>query len=535
MSSYFINGGVIGATLNYTSDDRYVLPSEGYITPTYVGGVTASTAGTISSVTVDLTSITGMQEGDLIVVAFCTGSTTSRDISVSDTATTQSGYTEIDRLYSNDTADTNLYIGYKFVGATPDSSLYLLGGTLNTADGGAVAVHVWRNVDINTPLDVTPTSSLVVNSGIPSPSAITPITSNSVVLIAMGTASGVANATYTAMSGVDNLLSIGSSDSTDSTVGLASYAWTSGEYTPPSPTWSGIDSSSYSAASLTFVLRASQVYGNLKNSGVWDLKGVFEGINAVEGQISWTTPQTTTWTVPENVYSVSVVCVGGGGGGFAGSNVSGGGGGGALAYKNNYQVVPGQTIEIIVGLGGTSSTAGESSSFDGVVIAGGGGAGTGSAGGSGGTPSGNDGGGNGGSGGFNSAGGGGGGGAGGYSGDGGDGGSTTAGSDGSGGGGGGGGAQGGNFDGGGGGGVGIFGEGANGAGGGTTATTKKGLGGSGGEDGGPLLANYPAFGGNYGGGGGAGNDAPLRFGGNGAVRVIWGKQRSFPSTNTADV
>ena len=82
----------------------------------------------------------------------------------------------------------------------------------------------------------------------------------------------------------------------------------------------------------------------------------------------------------------------------------------------------------------------------------------------------------------------------------------------------------------GGGGVGILGEGASGAG----STSGNGFGGSGGGDGtGPGTDSAQSqTGGDYGGGSSgrwAGNT-----GGKGAVRIIWGDGRSFPSTNTAD-
>jgi hypothetical protein len=63
----------------------------------------------------------------------------------------------------------------------------------------------------------------------------------------------------------------------------------------------------------------------------------------------------TTWTVPANVSSINVTCIGGGGaGGGAGSagRQSGGGGGGALAQTNNIAVTDGQLFNISVGAGG---------------------------------------------------------------------------------------------------------------------------------------------------------------------------------------
>ena len=161
-----------------------------------------------------------------------------------------------------------------------------------------------------------------------------------------------------------------------------------------------------------------------------------------------------------------------------------------------------------------------------------------------------DGGGNGGKGGrdsYNTAGGG---GAGGYSGNGGDGQdniNSTIPTDGSGGAGGGGST--GNRDsslyGGSGGGVGLLGEGTSGAAGsfdsndGSTSINRAGKGGSGGTDG-----DYGSGGstaGNFGGGGRSGlqfsngNVTAGSSGASGGVRIIWGPNRSFPSTNTGDV
>lgn len=244
----------------------------------------------------------------------------------------------------------------------------------------------------------------------------------------------------------------------------------------------------------------------------------------IQGQAEFTTPGTTSWTAPAGVTSVCVVCVGGG----AGS-------GGALAYRNNITVVPGNSYTVVVGAGGVASGAGGSSGTDGgdssfsdgtnTTIAGGG-KGQALAGGA---PSGTyDGGGSGGDnnawstfgGTYNGAG------AGGYSGDGGNalvGGSTSqAGS--------GGGGSSGAWAYWGGGGVGLQGEGTSGA-----SSSGNGFGGSGGGDGtGEGIQNANSVtGGLYGGGFSSrwnGNQ-----GGGGAVRIIWGDGRAFPSTNTADV
>ena len=290
------------------------------------------------------------------------------------------------------------------------------------------------------------------------------------------------------------------------------------------------------------------------------------------GQNQYTTPGTYSWTAPTGVTSVSAVAIGAGGSGSSGSTAGGGGG---LGWKNNITVVPGQSYTVVVGAGNTPAnlagngvTGGDSYFISlATVKGGGGGGGTGLGGGSGGTFTG-DGGGNGGAGGtiISGNGSGAGGGAGGYAGTGGAGanyyfGATSgpAAGAGSGGGGGGGGVAfgdtngNGNFPSGGagGGGVGILGQGANGTAGVNSTVTANILGGGGGSSGTTgangvqvtfLTGTSGGAGGTYGGGGGGGQSAqsagpwPESGGasGGGAVRIIWGANRAFPSTNTAD-
>jgi hypothetical protein len=272
---------------------------------------------------------------------------------------------------------------------------------------------------------------------------------------------------------------------------------------------------------------------------------------AAVGQQAYTTAGTYTFTVPGGVTSISAVCIGGGGGG-GGSEDSdepgGGGGGGALAYQSSIAVTPGESLTVVVGAGGVSGNPSGNGGAGGqsrihrsetnLVAANGGGGGnhgrnsttaaaggtvvtgTGGAGGSGGAPNGAR----------TSSNGSGGGGAGGYSGAGGNGAEwdgAPAATAGAGGGGGGGGFGTGNTT-RGGGGVGILGSGANGAAGGSNTS---GGGGSGGATG-------TFAGGAYGGGGagrsGADTNSSGGAGGVGAVRIIWGTGRSYPSTSVGD-
>lgn len=278
------------------------------------------------------------------------------------------------------------------------------------------------------------------------------------------------------------------------------------------------------------------------------------GINAKPwGEVIYDTPGTYTFTVPEGVTSICAVCIGGGGGGYSTTAGGTGGSGGGLVWGNNMPVVPGAEYTVEVGAGGTGGTSptnGGNSVFKvgtTAILTAIGGTGNTSdtvkngggrlytagyfslvSGGNGGQARGGT-----------YAGGG--GGAGGYTGTGGNGGYSgvepTAGN----GGGAGGGGYGGSGDSaGGGGGTGLYGQGPNGIAGvnSTGDVTVRAGGGSYGEQGGTEASTSRPHGGKYGGGGG-GTDtstAPLAGnGGDGAVRIIWGEGRAFPTTNVGNL
>jgi len=258
------------------------------------------------------------------------------------------------------------------------------------------------------------------------------------------------------------------------------------------------------------------------------------------------------WTVPTDVTSISIVCIGGGGGGAGCANsygyAGGGGGGGGLAYANNVSVTPGETLIVRTGYAGTAGGRGQNGGDGGTSsvkrgstelcsVNGGYGGSASNVGGDGGGANGTGTrytGGAGGNGQSYSRGGGGGGAAG-YSGDGGDargGNNFSAGENGSGGGGGGGGACSTSPGQTGGGGIQNKGQGSNGVGG---SYNQDGNGGSGGE------AGQNGIGGALGGGGsgtsytGNPSQGNGQRGGVGSVRIIYpGTSRQFPSTRTAN-
>tara|TARA_Y100000310_G_C20661498_1_gene805044 strand:+ start:424 stop:1713 length:1290 start_codon:yes stop_codon:yes gene_type:complete len=77
-------------------------------------------------------------------------------------------------------------------------------------------------------------------------------------------------------------------------------------------------------------------------------------IEDVIGQTLYTSYGSNSWTCPANVTSVHVCCCGGGGGGsaYTSSYDAMGGGGGGLGWRNNITVVPGVNYTAYVGNGG---------------------------------------------------------------------------------------------------------------------------------------------------------------------------------------
>lgn len=219
----------------------------------YVGGYVQGFVGGTGDRTITLTSLTGglasaPATDDLVIVYFGTGSTVDRDLVVS-------GYTEIAELYSNDTEDTNLVVARKFMGATPDTSFTLTGGTLSTSDAGAVAVQVWRGVNQTTPLDVTRTTATGVNSILCNPPAITPVTAGAIIVAGGAGAHDDATIRTFSSSDLTSFISAGGSDTNSVTIGLGYKVWTSGAFDPAAFTYSSADSTAFSWAAVTLALR----------------------------------------------------------------------------------------------------------------------------------------------------------------------------------------------------------------------------------------------------------------------------------------
>ncbi len=107
-----------------------------------------------------------------------------------------------------------------------------------------------------------------------------------------------------------------------------------------------------------------------------DLRGILPGpITIRTGGLKVFT-SSGTFTVPEGVTTIYVsMCGGGGGGNNNLTSTWAGGGGAAAVYKKQFTVIPGESIPITVGIGGSTGSTGGTSSFGSYFSCAGGGGG----------------------------------------------------------------------------------------------------------------------------------------------------------------
>lgn len=203
----------------------------------YVGGQTYSAPGGTTALTADLTTLTGglasaPAENDLVIV---TAVHVAENTAPSDPAMNTAGYTEETDIVGTDFYRVRMAVYRKFMGGTPDTS-FEIANTGNTAWPVAVAVHVWRGVNQTTPMDVTTVTATGANSPLCNPAAITPTTSGSVVVVSGACSSDNSGVVFTSPD-LSNFRSVSAQDTRDATVGMGSFAWTSGAFDPGQ--WSG--------------------------------------------------------------------------------------------------------------------------------------------------------------------------------------------------------------------------------------------------------------------------------------------------------
>lgn len=209
----------------------YIFAAAGGGPPAYVGGTSGNFINGGGG-TVSLTSLSGGLgtepiENDIVIIGLALGTQSLRNVSCS-------FGTLIATLSSDDSFDSVFHARYKVMTGTPDTS-FSITGTGNVTDSLGYCVHVWRNIDTATPLDVAATTATGLNDAIPTFPAITPTTAGAII-IAIGGAGGGTLDTFTDPGSVTNFLQGWGVDTQDGNACMFSYeSWTSGAYNPPSP------------------------------------------------------------------------------------------------------------------------------------------------------------------------------------------------------------------------------------------------------------------------------------------------------------
>jgi len=246
--------GEVKETTVFTEPRSWQIASDAAIT--YVGGQVGSSAGVNGNTTVTF-SLTGgsnstPQAGDLVVISYSNGDTTDKTLTITNASSVAYTYAGGADLYQNGSSfDSNFVVGYRFMPATPETSALIAGG--DTSGGLAWTVHVFRNVDPNTPLDVAAVTAGNTGTHLANPGAITPTTSGAWIYVA-GAGATNTGANYAAAYLTDFRTASGA-DTQDGDVGAGYVTWSSGQYDPAAFTGGGTDSSGDSWNAVTMALR----------------------------------------------------------------------------------------------------------------------------------------------------------------------------------------------------------------------------------------------------------------------------------------
>jgi hypothetical protein len=221
----------------------------------YVGGKTWTTTGTSGTTSVSLTDLTGglasaPAAGDFVIVAYNVSAQLDPDRDVQVT----SGYTEVADIFGDSFMQANLGVFYKFMPGTPDTTV-TMGETFGAGVyGGAAVIQVWRGVNATTPMDVAATTAVDTGTSNPNPPSITPVTAGAVIIAAGGGALNTSGSWSHTSSDLSNFRTDYIDSITVASIGMGSYAWTSGAFNPAE--WAGGEIINNNAwAAVTMALR----------------------------------------------------------------------------------------------------------------------------------------------------------------------------------------------------------------------------------------------------------------------------------------
>ena len=227
----------------------------------YVGGVTSGRPGSTSTTTQSLSGTltggiaTSPAGGDFVVVYCSVGSTGAPLTSQTVSGNNSGAYSNEAFQSGNSTYDSGSQLNYQRMGGTPDTSLTIPPST-DVDYAQRWVVHVFRNVDAATPLDVAAVPASGTGTGRPDPAAITPSTAGAWIVAFYASASASGSA-YTAPTDfATDWLGGTQADTVDCMQGGGYYTgWTSGAYNPAAITAGGTTGAGDSWTAMTIALR----------------------------------------------------------------------------------------------------------------------------------------------------------------------------------------------------------------------------------------------------------------------------------------
>ncbi len=183
-------------------------------------GSVASSAANGGDLALDLTTITGLAEGDLVIAAFCIADTSDRDMVTLDANT----WTEIVDLYDNDTEDVNLGVFYRYMTSSIDTAV-TIEGYGNASAGVAGIARAFRGVATvadGGPFDAATTTATGTGGALADPPSITHTTEGAVIVIVAAAAQATSSPfAITAQSMYkENLSTVNVAETFDPSLGL---------------------------------------------------------------------------------------------------------------------------------------------------------------------------------------------------------------------------------------------------------------------------------------------------------------------------
>jgi collagen type VII alpha len=212
-----------------------------------------------------------LQANDIVVVTVFQAAAATR----TQAQLTPSGYTvaHASVITASDTNISSQQTSYKVMGPAPDTSVSIPASAATTA-GVAYSVHVFRGIDVGTPLDVTATTASGINGAQPNPPSITPATAGAWIYCAAGGAMAAgASPQSTAPTGLSTATNAWRQTvltTTTNDPGLAAgykSDWASGAFDCPALTgYTTTNTGSWTAATLALRPQAVTI-GNGSSSG----------------------------------------------------------------------------------------------------------------------------------------------------------------------------------------------------------------------------------------------------------------------------